>query len=223
MIHLDFILVLSVREGANFYFSKWPASRPNAVRLQKTEKSFPGFEATTPPACFKLARLPGPAVQRPLAARFPRPICPARSSRRRRKEAGGVDIPLLRTIPLVPATDRPRTPFPHPCAQDNPQTPLPRLHLHPPRTKPPDPRRGSLPYLPPPPSQLPPPALVPPPGWSQEWEGTFYKGNLNKRCVLWFYLHRGGASKAGLHLAPNDPGGREPPRDLTCRGRGLPL
>ena len=208
MIHLDFILVLSVREGANFYFSKWPASRPNAVRLQKTEKSFPGFEATTPPACFKLARLPGPAVQRPLAARFPRPIC-LESEEAKRSGWRGYSAPENYS---TRTSHRPTTnPFPHPCAQDNPQTPLPRLHLHPPRTKPPDPRRGSLPYLPPPPSQLPPPALVSPPGWSQEWEGTFYEGNLNKRCVLWFCLHRGGASKAGLHLAPNDPGGENHP------------
>lgn len=59
LIHLDFILVLSVREGANFYFSKWPASRPNTVRLKTTEKPFPGFEETTLPARFKLACLPG--------------------------------------------------------------------------------------------------------------------------------------------------------------------
>lgn len=199
------------REGANFYFSKWPASRPNTVRLKKTEKPFPGFEETTPPARFKLARLPGPGVQGPLVARFPRPICPARSNRRRRRERGGVDIPLLRTIPLPPATDRPLTPpFPTLAFRTTPDTTT-ATSPPPSEDKAPDPRRGSLSYLPPPPSQLPPLTLVSPPGWSHEGEGTFYEGNLNKRCALRFYLHRGGASKADLHLAPKDPGGENHP------------
>lgn len=151
--------------------------------IEKDWKSLPGFEETTPPARFKLARLPGPGVQGPSSPGFRGPsVLP--------DPIGGGEgcevewIFTLRTIPLPPATDRPLTPlFPHPCVQDNP-----RYHYRDFAST----LRGQSPwtrveevfsYLPPPPLSAPTPNPSLSSRVAPRREGTFYESNLNKVCA----------------------------------------
>lgn len=173
---------------------------------EKTLKPFPGLEAAAPPAHSKLACPPGPGFRDPAPPVFcgppaREPWCSATQSEGANSRAWGRYAPRLRTDPSPTrprSTTKPPTPpcnFPCCPPRTNPDA---RLEVSPTsRLLPP----GSDPLLsPPPPSR----SL---PGWSQEWGGAFGEGNLNKRRVLRFYLHRGGASGAGR---PEHPVGWEP-------------